>query len=92
MPLLQSWASVAKEQPDARAQRSRNEKKSVLLGWMEECFCVNCGKPKGMISKDWAAYVFVLCDDCVLTHGQPVGAVELPESLVQGPRGLTIGG
>lgn len=92
MPLNPAWASVAKEQPDARAQRSRNEKKSVLLGWMEEVFCVNCGTPKGMISKDWAEYVFALCDDCVLKHGQPVGAVEVPETLVHGPCGHTIGG
>lgn len=71
MPLHRSWELVAKEEPDARAQRSRNEKKSVLLGWMEECFCVNCGKPHGMVSKDWAAYVFCLCDDCVGKYGHP---------------------
>lgn len=92
MPLHPAWASVAKDDPDARAKRSRNEKKSVLLGWMEECFCVNCGKPKGMISKEWAAYVFALCDDCVGKHGKPVNAVEVPESLVHGPGGLPIGG
>lgn len=92
MPLHRAWGGIAKEEPDARAKRSRNEKKSVLLGWMEECFCVNCGKPHGMISKDWAAYVFCLCDDCVLTHGKPVNAIELPDSIVNGPRGQDIGG
>lgn len=69
MPLDPRWADVAKERPDARALRSRNEKKHLLLGWMEECFCVNCGIPQGMISREWAAHVFVLCDDCVMTHG-----------------------
>lgn len=92
MPLHPAWGSIAKDEPDARALRSRNEKKSVLLGWMEEVFCVNCGCPKGMVSKDWAAYVFVLCDACVLKHGKPVDAIELPEALVHGPRGHTLGG
>jgi hypothetical protein len=90
MPLNRLWSAVAKEEPDARAQRSRNEKKSVLLGWMEECFCVNCGRPHGMISKEWAAYVFCLCDDCVFTHGKPVNAIELPDRIVHGPRGQDI--
>lgn len=84
MPLHPSWNSVAKDEPDARAKRSRNEKKSALLGWMEECFCVNCGKPHGMVSKAWAAYVFYLCDACVGTHGRPPGMVEIPESVVTG--------
>lgn len=84
MPLHPAWARVAKEEPDARARISRNEKKSALLGWMEECFCVNCGKPHGMISKDMAAYVFVLCDECIATYGRPPGLVEVPESIVKG--------
>lgn len=84
MPLHPAWASVAREEPDARARISRNEKKSVLLGWMEEVFCVNCGKSHGMISKDMAAYVFCLCDDCIGKHGRPPGLVEVPESVVRG--------
>jgi hypothetical protein len=87
MPLQAAWAAIAKEEPDARAQRSRHEKKSVLLGWMEEVFCVNCGRPHGMISKEWAAYVFCLCDDCVFTHGKPATAIELPAAIVHGPKG-----
>lgn len=86
------WAEVAKESPDARAQESRNEKKHKLLGWFQECFCVNCGKPKGMITKEWADYVFVLCDECVIKHGRPMNAVELPEHIVQGPMATRIGG
>lgn len=88
MPLLKGWEAVAKEEPDARARRSRNEKKSVLLGWMEECFCANCGKPHGMISRDWAAYVFCLCDDCVGKHGKPPHLIEIPEDVVTGQRAL----
>lgn len=61
----------ARELPDARAKRSVNEKKHQLLGWMEQVFCVNCGADGGMISKDWAAYVFHLCDTCVEAFGPP---------------------
>lgn len=91
MPMLKPpsmdprWADVAQTHPDARALVSRNEKKHKLLGWFEECFCVNCGKPQGMITKDWAPHVFVLCDDCVATHGAlPLPTV--PESVVKGYR------
>lgn len=82
MPLHPDWKDVARDLPDARAVRSRNEKKSVFLGWMEECFCVNCGKPKGMISKEMAAHIFALCDDCVTKYGVPPDAIEVPESIV----------
>lgn len=83
MPLHDSWKERAIEAPDARAQRSLNEKKHILLGWMEECFCVNCGKSHGMVSKEWAAYIFALCDECVGKFGQPPGAFELPESMLR---------
>jgi hypothetical protein len=85
MPLDPLWAEIAKHQPDGRALRSRNEKKSVLLGWMEEVFCVNCGTSHGMISKAWAAYIFCLCDDCVAAHGQPPGVFEIPDATVRSP-------
>lgn len=84
MPLHRDWLSVAKEDPDSRARISRNEKKDKVIGWMEEVFCANCGKPHGMVAKEWAAYVFVLCDECVGKYGHPPGMVELPESVVQG--------
>jgi hypothetical protein len=82
MPLDPLWAQIARQHPDARAQRSRNEKKHKVLGWMEEIFCINCGKSGGMISKDWAAYVSYLCDDCVEKHGTPP-MTEVPEALVR---------
>ena len=84
MPLHPDWKDIARTLPDARAQRSLNEKKSLLLGWMEECFCVNCGAPHGMISKDMAAHVFALCDDCVGKYGPPAGVAEVPEALLKG--------
>lgn len=81
MPLNPAWYDP--DRPDARAVRSRNEKKHILLGWMEECFCVNCGKSGGMISKDWAAHVFYLCNDCVVAHGA-LPIPEVSEAVVKG--------
>jgi hypothetical protein len=84
MPLRPEWKAIAKDQPDSRvAGLSRNEKKHLLLGWMEECFCCNCGKPQGMVSKEWAAYMFILCDDCVFTHGA-LPLPEIPEAVAKG--------
>lgn len=80
MPLNPLWADP--DRPDARAVRSRNEKKHKMLGWMEECFCVNCGRSGGMISKDWAAHVFYLCNDCVDAHGS-LPIPEVPEAVVK---------
>ena len=84
MPLDPLWKEIAHERPDARALVSRNEKKHKLLGWMEECFCVNCGVSQGMISKDWAKYVFSLCDECVFKYGPPADQLALPEAIVRG--------
>jgi hypothetical protein len=84
MPLDPTWRDVARELPDARAVRSRNEKKHKLLGWMEEIFCVNCFRSGGMVSKHWAAHVFYLCDGCVAKHGH-VPLQTMPESLVRDP-------
>lgn len=84
MPLDPAWKKVAIDLPDARAKRSKNEKKHLLLGWMEECFCTNCGVSGGMITKEWAKHVFYLCDACVNVHGK-IPLVEIPEGLLKGP-------
>jgi hypothetical protein len=84
MPLDPQWKPIAAVLPDARALRSKNEKKHKLLGWMEEIFCVNCGESGGMISREWAAHVFYLCDLCVETHGH-VPLVAIPEADVRNP-------
>jgi hypothetical protein len=82
MPLDPLWQAIARETPDARAKRSVAEKKHKLLGWMEEIFCVNCGQSGGMITRDWAAYVTYLCDECVAKHGR-APMTEVPEQLVR---------
>jgi len=77
------WQRANPDQPDARARRSLNERKHPQLGWMEAIFCVNCGRPGGLISKEWAAFVFNLCDLCVERWGG-LPLPEIPESLVRG--------
>lgn len=89
MPLDQSWSKVAQDRPDARTKETnhnpnRAERMHRFLGWMEPCFCVNCGKPHGMISKEWAQYVFAVCDDCVKVLGPPPGVIEIPSAVVKG--------
>lgn len=83
MPFDPLWTPVTETYPDARAQRSLGEKKSRLLGWMERVFCVNCGKDGGMVSKDWAAHIFYLCDACAQTHGH-LPLMEIPPAVAKG--------
>lgn len=84
MPFNRTWAGVAVEAPDARAKRVTDEKRHALLGIMEPVFCVNCGRPHGMVIKEATDYIFVLCDDCVEKHGRPpAGLEEVPEEVVK---------
>jgi len=64
-------------------RESVNEKKHFLLGWMQEIFCVNCGRSGGMISKDWVDFIFHLCDECAEKHGR-IPLPEIPENIVRG--------
>lgn len=54
--------------PDSRLQTRKTVVRARML-W-EECFCASCGKPGGLITADFAAHVFYLCDDCVFKHGK----------------------
>lgn len=57
------------ELPDARLSRAIAERQHALGGWMEPIYCVNCGCRYGMITREWAAHVFALCNRCAETHG-----------------------
>ncbi len=82
MPVDLLWARANPELPDARTRRAKNELFSRLLGWMEPIFCVNCGKPAGMITREWAAHVFWLCDECDQIAGSRP-ELQIPEELVR---------
>lgn len=57
--------------------RTKDNKGQVWgpLGWMDRVYCVNCGKPGGLVTHDWIEYIFYLCDYCQET----VGRLPLPE-------------
>lgn len=89
MPLDPLWKKLTEDAPDVRVQTtnhnwSRNEKKHRLFGNMEMCYCANCGKEHGMVTKDWAKYVFAVCDDCVRAFGPPPGVQQIPDAWVEG--------
>lgn len=66
--------------PDSRLQT----RKTVVYGRMlwEECFCASCGRHGGLVTADWAAHVFYLCDDCHKFGALPLK--EVPEEVVRG--------
>ena len=73
--------------PDCRLKVRRDKTVPLRdrLGFSERerVFCANCGANGGLISKDWAAHVFYLCDLCVGSCGAPPFR-EAPESVVRG--------
>jgi hypothetical protein len=50
---------------------------------MEKVFCGNCGADGGLVTADWAAHIFYVCDECFLRVGAPP-MIEVPEGTVRG--------
>jgi hypothetical protein len=59
--------------PDCRSREAGTVVRARML-W-EKVFCANCGHLGGLVTADWAAHVFYLCDKCADEHG----ALDLPE-------------
>ena len=73
--LYETWR---KGLPESRLHQARRTVHGPL-GWMEECFCANCGRRLGLASQaefSGVEHVFILCDDCVIKHGLP--SLEIP--------------
>jgi hypothetical protein len=71
--------------PDCRLNFDRANKQAMHgRMWMEKVFCGNCGCDGGMVTPEWAAHVFFLCDDCAKRYGVIEGAAEVSETLVRG--------
>lgn len=66
--------------PDSRLRN--REKNRVYRGglWWEPVYCADCGIPGGLVTADWAAHVFYVCDDCVGQKGEPPGVSKLTEA------------
>lgn len=71
--------------PDSRLLGDRRARTEVILNGRryERCFCVNCGRPWGLVTAEWAAHVLALCDDCCEAHGK-LPLPEIPEDLARG--------
>lgn len=85
-PLGRYWdRELASELPDSRLSGARRRATTVPLGrmLMERVFCANCGCDGGLVTAEWSAHVFFLCDDCA-RPGTPPGCVEADERSVRG--------
>jgi hypothetical protein len=77
--LYDAWKKLL---PDSRLERPRHTIRGPL-GSMEECFCVNCGRPGGFVTEDAVESVVYLCEACVFTHGH-LPLPQIPDDLVRG--------
>ena len=62
------------EKLDGRTRENKGQV-SHPLGYMDRVYCVNCGRPGGLVTHDWIEYIFYLCDNCAETYG----GLPLPE-------------
>lgn len=71
--------------PDSRLKFNRP---IVKLGRrdMERVYCANCGGDGGLVTAEWAAHVFFLCDTCVGVNG-PLNCPDIAEEVVRGKHG-----
>jgi hypothetical protein len=64
--LYEAWWKLI---PDARVSPTRRRTVWGPLGEMTDCFCVNCGRPYGLVTVAVVEHVFVLCNACFEKHG-----------------------
>jgi hypothetical protein len=86
-PLSRFWdRSLEMGLPDSRLSGPRRRATMVPLGrmMMERVYCANCGGDGGLITADWSAHVFFVCDGCVETIGKPPGCIEADEGTIRG--------
>jgi hypothetical protein len=77
---------LEKDLPDCRLSHGTRSRKLVQRGRMtfEVAYCANCGKEDGLITADWSAHVFLICNDCVTIMGVPPGVAQVPDEVVKG--------
>ncbi len=65
--------------PDCRVKHLERENTLVRRGQIvfEKVYCANCHKEAGLVTAEWTAHVFFVCDDCARTGGTPPGCVEV---------------
>lgn len=72
--------------PDCRLSPTMRERSIVMRGRMawETIFCANCGAAWGLVTAEWSAHVFCICDPCFEKLGPPPGSVQVPDETVRG--------
>jgi hypothetical protein len=60
--------------PDCRVRGGGNTVVRAKMLW-EKVYCANCGHLSGLVTAEWAAHVFYLCEKCAEVHGK----LDLPE-------------
>jgi len=67
--------------PDCRVRYEDREKNIVWRGRMafEKVFCAQCHEEKGLVTAEWTAHVFFICDPCYakMMGRPPPGCVEI---------------
>ena len=71
------------ELPDSRLTNANRPLVRGPLGLMEQVFCANCGRNGGLVTQEWAEWVFYLCDSCAKSHGDIPNPV-VPDAIVRG--------
>ncbi|HEU0155936.1 MAG TPA: hypothetical protein VFQ82_07680 [Stellaceae bacterium] len=72
--------------PDSRLSGTARDNKTIIFRgrlW-ERVFCANCGADGGLVTAEWSAHVFYLCEPCALRCGPPPGCAEANERQVRG--------
>jgi hypothetical protein len=69
--------------PSSRLTNANRPMLRGPLGLMEQVFCANCGRYGGLVTKDWAEWVFYLCQPCGQRHGD-IPLPEIPDEIVRG--------
>jgi hypothetical protein len=57
---------------------------SSPLGPLTRTYCVQCGKPGGVVTEAAIGLIIYVCNDCRATCGNPAGLAELEDEAVQG--------
>lgn len=51
-----------------------------IWGPLSRLYCVRCGKRASIASPETMLKVFYVCNDCVMTAGEPTAAIKVPGS------------
>lgn len=67
--------------PDCRLSGTARDNDTVVHAGMlwERVYCANCGHNGRLVTADFAAHIFYICEPCFAQLGPPPGAIEAGE-------------